>query len=178
LLGWRQQLLEIKPEARILAFESRGSSLPFAPQRWVCFENRTGWRGASREAAHDHSHDEQSTGHDHGAMHGMINGHDHGHNHESSHAVRRNPAEHQSDQSGDRRPSRRLSFCSRRPFGFAANFRNFSRQSTAAGVFRRQRQSSGSKESERRHVFFHLAGKAFLDRRQRTGLVSARTSWC
>ncbi|APD49046.1 GTP-binding protein [Synechococcus sp. CS-602] len=152
LLALEQQLLEIKPEARILRSIKGAVPLPLLLSVGLFESDRMAEEQAA-EAAHDHSHDEHH-GHDHGHHHD--HGHDHGHNHESSHAAE-DPAEHPSDHLAIEGFTS-LSFAAEGPFGLR-KFQNFLDNQLPPGVFR-AKGILWFKESERRHVF-HLAGKRF-----------------
>ncbi|NQV11524.1 MAG: GTP-binding protein [Cyanobacteria bacterium] len=155
LVSLEQQLLEIKPEARILRSIKGAVPLPLLLSVGLFESDRMADKQAAEadqdaaesHAGHDHGH-QHAHGHDHDHDHDHDHGHGHGHDHGSEH-----PSDHLAIEGFTS-----LSFAADGPFGLR-KFQNFLDNQLPPGVFR-AKGILWFKESERRHVF-HLAGKRF-----------------
>ncbi|MCT0214038.1 MULTISPECIES: GTP-binding protein [unclassified Synechococcus] len=147
LQALEQQLLSIKPEARILRSVKGVVPLPLLLSVGLFESDRVVAQPATvPHHDHDHSHD-----HGHDPNHG--HSHDHGDHHGHDHADSSHPADHLAIEGFTS-----LSFAADGPFGLR-KFQNFLDNQLPAGVFR-AKGILWFNESERRHVF-HLAGKRF-----------------
>jgi G3E family GTPase len=167
-----QELLKIKPEARILQSVKGEVPLPLLLSIGLFESDRIVEQQSHQNCDHDHGH----CVHESGSQHGHDHDHDHEHSHEHAHADghahhhdhdhahhHNHGQDHDHGHGAGGEPQEiagftSLSFASDGPFSLR-KFQNFLDNQLPKSVFR-AKGILWFNESERRHIF-HLAGKRF-----------------